>query len=1136
MRVCLIAVVLAISVVSRIAWGADFPGPTEQWVYDAGEPITGETEWFPNALQPTHVLVSTLDGELHLVDGAGQLIWKHHLGEPIRSRPAVGDLDGDGRPDIVVGMEEGRVVALTVDDGAKPQWSFQMNGRIDVWRMPALADFDEDGKLETIITDDAGWVVCLSPTGERMWRFTIDKYRASAVGIGDIDGDAVPEIVYGTENDRTVCLTGDGRLRWIHNYPARFGRGAPSLGDLDGDGYPDVVTSHTFSTHVGKIIALDGPTGRLKWTHPLQMWAYTAKTIVDLDGDKTFEVVTVDRSNSIYCVNHDGSERWKITRDGRAIFHAPAVADLDGDGHVETIYAPRGNVGWGVIGDQGQLLYTHRDFESNASPLVGDVNADKKLDLLIANPGNGKVFSYTFGGKTDNSRVLWPTKRRDTAHTGYTPSKPLAREHRTAGRGPEELFFTAIRGAPRWGTNEMFVNWPKDLPAKVLVEVSIGSEDGWMTTRVDAYDRDALPQPMLIVVDQPGRNDVRVTIWDETESKGLAISALTLMLDGFFTFESHVEKHLDAMGDAASQVATASSTVAAGLAARRAARGGQLALAKNRVSAFGKMAIHERDALVADLDTLAAKVTRDAQIASVLKAVTQDELGPILLWADPNPWDESDPIDEMTGASASATCATVNAYLYRNEVESRVVNLLNVTSETISVQCRQPKGQIGIELSEIVSVPRRNGSMVDDALPLLNESHTITLPPGEPRRLWIRCNAGAGEAGQRSAEIEILPLVVNAKSAKITVTLGVADIDLAAAPEFLFCNWTNPGTLKSQGHELQDIQRAVREGLTLIAMGAPAGRLDAKGHVAQPPDWASFDAQLDVLEKRCFLLLHWGVSAPKDLSPDSAAYIKGLGQVMRAMANHLEEKGWPLDRWALYPVDEPGLFQGENMRRFVEVATRFKKAAPEIQVYSNPAGGVTVENFAEIKELCDVWSPELGLLIRQPELVPFFKRGGERVFCYEAPGDAKSLRPLGYYRGHSWLAFQLGLEGGGYWVYTSDDMWKSHTPTEYGANYGTAGVLVHSRRWEATRDGIEDVRAFRLLDELLIEAEASGRLPDLVKTGRALLDQRIPKVVRKSYIADDITRNLFNYDPEYEEILAIRKAVGDLTLQLLNTK
>ena len=147
----------------------------------------------------------------------------------------IGDIDGDGIPDIALG-------APNVDDGGP--------ARGTVWIVFPLSD-GRTRSTQRISSPSQGGL--MSPlSGDANFGFGID-------GIGDLDGDGVPDMVVGAPGDDAagtdrgsvlvLFLNRDGTVKnevKIHvgdraSVGARFGTGVACLGDLDGDGTLEVA-------------------------------------------------------------------------------------------------------------------------------------------------------------------------------------------------------------------------------------------------------------------------------------------------------------------------------------------------------------------------------------------------------------------------------------------------------------------------------------------------------------------------------------------------------------------------------------------------------------------------------------------------------------------------------------------------------------------------------------------------------------------------------------------------------------------------------------------------------------------------------------------------------------------------------
>jgi len=143
-----------------------------------------------------------------------------------------------------------------------------------------------------------------------------------------------------------------------------------------------------------------------------------------------------------------------------------------------------------------------------------------------------------------------------------------------------------------------------------------------------------------------------------------------------------------------------------------------------------------------------------------------------------------------------------------------------------------------------------------------------------------------------------------------------------------------------------------------------------------------------------------------------------------------------------------------------------------------------------VADLIDIWAPGLGLLTdpdHGPALDALFRRG-KAYWHYEVPGDSRTLDAESFYRGKPWLAWKLGMTGGGFWVYSDSPFWGRYLRnTEYGTIYPTDRGPVTTRRWEASRDGSED---FELLTIVRQRAWARSDSPES-KKALALIDEAV---------------------------------------------
>ena len=259
-----------------------------------------------------------------------------------------GDSDSDGDTDTdtcVVPDGEMNGTVISVEETETPdtfnpvvQWSWAgLGSEVQSIVTPLVANLtDDDGSGDIDLCDVPDIVVVAggSETGypntpghifvldglEGTLHFRIETAVDGSVtpALGDIDGDAMIEIVTATTAGNMIAFEHDGTLKWTSSaiwsgelYVSDHYSGAVALADLDNDGDVEIVAGKHVFDHEGVLL----------WSAPVESGNWSASTAADLDGDGDLEVIL---GNAAY---HHNGEQYYYNAEIEVGY--PQVADLD---------------------------------------------------------------------------------------------------------------------------------------------------------------------------------------------------------------------------------------------------------------------------------------------------------------------------------------------------------------------------------------------------------------------------------------------------------------------------------------------------------------------------------------------------------------------------------------------------------------------------------------------------------------------------------------------------------------------------------------------------------------------------------------------------------------------------------------
>lgn len=316
------------------------------------------------------------------------------LGDPLLTSgynaPTVGDVDGDGLPDMIAGVLGGAFNPNTTSvdnlnylrqrqDGGFEHVTSRLISMIDVGSesAPVLVDLDGDGDLDLVVgnkidqddSQNGSLTIFLNegtPTAPRFeegGRLELGGGYHPVPAFGDLTGDGEADIMLGTWSDEVRYLSGESsdptEFELVDSAFVTIPRGrntTPTLGDLDGDGDLDLLVGEASGTlnYYENVGTRTRPEFELAAEDfaDIDVGRRSAPRLHDLDGNGRLDLLVGSEDDGVHVYRNVGTAtEAEFVRDGSLPIPVhglavPALGDVTGNGMDDLVL---GGIGGGLL-------------------------------------------------------------------------------------------------------------------------------------------------------------------------------------------------------------------------------------------------------------------------------------------------------------------------------------------------------------------------------------------------------------------------------------------------------------------------------------------------------------------------------------------------------------------------------------------------------------------------------------------------------------------------------------------------------------------------------------------------------------------------------------------------------------------
>jgi len=334
------------------------------------------------------------------------------------------DLDGDGKPDMIVANGDSNTVTIYHNNSTPGSVSFSEVASFTMGTNGypigvTAGDLDGDGKPDIVISNYYTQTLTILQNAGSPGHIVMDSVLSLPSGnyvlgasIADLNADGKPEVIVACEGSNLISVytnsSAPGHISFSNESsflsPAGGSPFKVVVADLDGDGKPDLAAANSYAGTVSVYLNTSPAGGAISFATNVDFNTGDfpeGLAIADLDGDGKPDLVIANNTDNTLSILHNTSTAGSLSFGPQYVVNSGysaydlVIADFDGDSKPDIAVIDQYNNTVSVhrnVSSPGTIaMSANVDFTTGSIPYsitTADFDGDGKPDLATANDGD----------------------------------------------------------------------------------------------------------------------------------------------------------------------------------------------------------------------------------------------------------------------------------------------------------------------------------------------------------------------------------------------------------------------------------------------------------------------------------------------------------------------------------------------------------------------------------------------------------------------------------------------------------------------------------------------------------------------------------------------------------------------------